>query len=237
MSALWAAQLLGGGSLLLFGLHLWLGSLQITDFQFSSMQALAFNLGLSFVFFFQHSLTVRRSFLRILSMGVPKVFHGALYSITSGAVLLCVVIFWQPTSPTLVAIGAPLRWLLRAVFVGAVALFYWGLQSIGGFDGFGTRKLSALLKSRRQKQQALTIRGAYRWVRHPLYTGVLMMIWSCPDVGADRVLFNISWTLWIVLATRWEERDLVTDFGQPYRTYQEQVPMLAPWRIPAGRTT
>jgi protein-S-isoprenylcysteine O-methyltransferase Ste14 len=85
----------------------------------------------------------------------------------------------------------------------------------------------------------LTVRGPYRWVRHPLYLLVLIMIWSCPDLTLDRLLFNILWTVWIYIGALLEERDLVADFGDAYRHYQQKVPMLIPFRIypswPDGR--
>jgi protein-S-isoprenylcysteine O-methyltransferase Ste14 len=54
------------------------------------------------------------------------------------------------------------------------------------------------------------------------------MIWASPDVTADRLLFNILWSIWMVVATRLEERDLAAEFGEGYRRYQRSVPMLLP---------
>ena len=34
----------------------------------------------------------------------------------------------------------------------------------------------------------MVVRGPYRWVRHPLYLTTLLMIWSYPDLTADRLL-------------------------------------------------
>jgi protein-S-isoprenylcysteine O-methyltransferase Ste14 len=59
------------------------------------------------------------------------------------------------------------------------------------------------------------------------------MAWASPDLTADRLLFAVLFTGWIVLGTVLEERDLVRDLGEPYREYQRQVPMLVPWRGPA----
>ena len=78
----------------------------------------------------------------------------------------------------------------------------------------------------------LAIRGPYRWVRHPLYSLFLVLLWVCPDITADRLLLNTLFTAWIVLGTVLEERDLARDLGDPYRAYQRQVPMLVPWKVP-----
>lgn len=72
------------------------------------------------------------------------------------------------------------------------------------------------------------VRGLYRWVRHPLYLFMILMIWSCPDLTSDRLLFNGLWTVWIVIGSILEERDLVSEFGNAYREYQRKVPMLIP---------
>ena len=66
-----------------------------------------------------------------------------------------------------------------------------------------------------------------------MYFVVLLMIWSYPVLTADRLLFNVLWTLWIVLGAVLEERDLVADFGDDYREYQRTVPMLVPVKAPA----
>jgi protein-S-isoprenylcysteine O-methyltransferase Ste14 len=36
-------------------------------------------------------------------------------------------------------------------------------------------------------------------------------------------------TLYILIGVRFEERELVTSFGDVYREYQQRVPMLLPW--------
>lgn len=64
---------------------------------------------------------------------------------------------------------------------------------------------------------------------------MLVLIWSSPHVTTDRLLFSITWTLWVILGTCLEERDLVAESGETYRQYQKTVPMLIPWRGPVGR--
>jgi protein-S-isoprenylcysteine O-methyltransferase Ste14 len=63
------------------------------------------------------------------------------------------------------------------------------------------------------------------------------MIWSYPDLTADRLLFSVLFTVWIIVGTVLEERDLVADYGEVYRNYQRAVPMLVPYRRPIDPTT
>ena len=58
------------------------------------------------------------------------------------------------------------------------------------------------------------------------------MIWSYPDLTADRLLFNVLFTGWIIVGSVLEERDLVENYGEDYRSYQRRVPMLIPYRKP-----
>jgi protein-S-isoprenylcysteine O-methyltransferase Ste14 len=44
-------------------------------------------------------------------------------------------------------------------------------------------------------------------------------------------VFTIATTGYILIAVRFEERDLIDHFGKTYSDYREQVPML----IPTGR--
>lgn len=58
----------------------------------------------------------------------------------------------------------------------------------------------------------------------------LLPFWSYPALQADRLLINLLWTVWIIIGAFLEERDLFAEFGETYREYQRQVPMLIPWR-------
>ena len=78
--------------------------------------------------------------------------------------------------------------------------------------------------------------GPYRWVRHPLYFLSIVLIWAHPAITTDRLMFNMLWTLWIILGAHLEERDLMARFGRDYWQYQQCVPMLLPYRQPCRST-
>jgi protein-S-isoprenylcysteine O-methyltransferase Ste14 len=219
-------------SLLVWLIFLFFGSINLIDFKMDEITRFLFNTGLCLVFFIQHSSMTRKSFHRWLAKHMRNEYYAALYSISSGITLLVLVLFWQESIYTLAAPQGIVRWLLRAAFFLAIAGFYWGTRAIGSFDVFGVKSLLNHLRGLGPPQPTtFMVRGPYRWVRHPFYSLSLLMIWSFPDLTADRLLFNVLWTVWVIVGTILEERDLVASFGDAYLEYQRQVPMLIPSSI------
>ena len=83
-----------------------------------------------------------------------------------------------------------------------------------------------------------TVKGPYRYLRHPFYAFSIVALWAIPSLSVDRLLFNVLFTGWIVLGAALEERDLLAQFGDDYARYRQTVPMLVPrpWRgVEAGK--
>ena len=223
--------LVGVVSLLVWMVFLFHGSLNLVSLGLGEIAGLGLNAFLSLAFFIQHSMMLRRSFRRLLAKFIRTEYHGALFTIASGVVLLILVVFWQKSAYVLAAPQGIIRWMMRAVFILAILGFYWGFRALGSFDGFGVSPILNNLRGKDPPSMPFIVRGPYRWVRHPLYFFCLLLIWSCPNLSLDRMLYNILWSTWILVGSVLEERDLVADFRQSYRDYQRKVPMLIPWRI------
>ncbi len=227
----------GSISLLLFGLFLFGYSFTVIDFGYSKSGDLAWNLSLCLLFFVQHSTMIRKAFRNRLTVIVPAHFQGSLYTVASATVLLAIVLFWQHSEQTLISLQGIPRWVTQSVFLASLAGMIWAKRALPSFDMLGVLPIMSHLCARQEQNIPLTIQGPYRWVRHPLYFTILLMIWCCPDVGADRLLFNVLFTVWIVVGTLLEERDLVAEFGEDYLDYQHNVPMLIPWKFKSGGRT
>ncbi len=218
--------------MILLVIFLLLGSFHLLDMELSLPAALTLDAVLCLVFFLQHSGMVRRSFQGWLGSIAPSQYRGAVYAIASGLVLLILLLFWQRTEMVVLSVQGPLRWVFHLALLASLVGFIWSSRSLGEFDALGIQPVLARAKGMQADEMPLTIHGAYRWVRHPIYTSSLLLIWSQPDLTYDRILFNLSWTGWIIIGSILEERDLVEHFGHAYRSYQRKVPMLIPWRPP-----
>lgn len=227
---------LGAGSLIVFTVFLYVGSFHVTELGLGVTHTLVLDTCLCLVFFLQHSGMIRKPTRRWMSHLISQRSIGAVFSVTSGIVLLALVILWQESTLVLASADGLCRWSMRALFFVGIAGNVWGIWSLKSGDLFGTE---ALLRNQgaTPPPTPLVVRGPYRWVRHPLYLTTLLLIWSHPDLSADRLLFNILFTVWIIAGAVLEERDLVESFGDDYREYQRAVPMLIPHRKPNGATT
>jgi protein-S-isoprenylcysteine O-methyltransferase Ste14 len=226
------AVVLGAGSIALFA---WDGRPVFVPLGWPPRAALAWDAFLSLVFFVQHSGMVRRPFRARVARVLPARYDGAFYAIASGLALLLVVCLWQRVDTPVFRLEGVPRWIATAGSVIAAALLLMsGCAVRRTFDLLGLRPIRAHLRGLSPRATPFFVAGPYRWVRHPLYACILALLWIRPEMMADGFLLSILWSGWIVVGTLLEERDLVADFGDVYRRYQRQVPMLVPWRGPVG---
>ncbi len=79
-----------------------------------------------------------------------------------------------------------------------------------------------------EEGQRIITTGPYAIVRHPMYFALIVYLW-CQTVRLMDVVVNALLTLYVLIGTWLEERKLVLEFGEEYRRYQREVPMLVPF--------
>jgi methanethiol S-methyltransferase len=225
------AAIIGGGSLFAFMLFLYNGPFNLVSMNLDKTGIMWVDACLSLAFFIQHSGMIRKPFQKYLAQIVPHGYMKAVYAIASGVILFAMLMLWQASSEHMLVVGGMWLFLLRAVFFISLFGFLWGIQSLGFYDPTGIRDVIDRIRAKPMATGGVIAKGPYKFIRHPFYLAMILMIWSGPDITADRLLFNILWTIWIVVATKLEERDLTAEYGDAYREYQKKVPMFVPgWR-------
>jgi methanethiol S-methyltransferase len=99
---------------------------------------------------------------------------------------------------------------------------------INHFDLMGTRQVWLYLHDRPYTALAFRTPWLYDRMRHPLYVGWALAFWAIPTMTVGHLLFAGTLSIYMVIAARIEERDLVSYFGEAYRKYQSRVPMFLP---------
>lgn len=116
---------------------------------------------------------------------------------------------------------AGLRWCGAALGALAAGLVLWTLHSLG-------KNLTDTVVTRRE--HTLITHGPYRWVRHPFYGCVALLLLANALMTANVfILLGGAATLaLLVVRTRTEERKLVERFGDAYRAYMDRTGRFLP---------
>ena len=120
-----------------------------------------------------------------------------------------------------VPLPAWMRWTGAGGCAIATGLLTWTLHSLG-------TNLTDTVVTRRA--HTLVTHGPYRWVRHPFYDCMALLILAFCLIAANWLLMLTGgvFLLLIPVRTRTEEDKLVARFGDSYREYMERTGRFVP---------
>lgn len=150
-----------------------------------------------------------------------RLAFNLLGAITFVPVLVVVALF--PGS-NLYQIHFPWLLLSAAIQLSAVLLLLAALARTDGMRFLGLRQLT----QERLPQAEMTVSGPYRWVRHPLYTAGLLFIWAVPVMTSSILALNLALSLYLFIGSEFEERKLLSQWGDKYDHYRQRVPRMIP---------
>ncbi len=155
-------------------------------------------------------------------------FYRLFFSVTGAltALPLLILVVLLPDQ-TLYAIPAPWAYGTLLMQGLAVVVLLVGVLQTGALSFVGLRQaLSGDTVS--QAHERLVTGGLYRWVRHPLYTASLLLIWLVPVMTWNILALNLGLTAYLLVGSIFEERKLVQQFGKAYEEYRSRTPRIVP---------
>ncbi len=181
------------------------------------------------VFAVQHSVMARPGFKRWWMRMVPEPAERSTYVLASSLALLLLFWQWRPIGGLVWRVEQPVgQAALHGLFAAGWLTVLVTTFLINHFDLFGLRQVWLHLRGEPYRPVGFVTPGPYRYVRHPLYVGWLLAFWATPTMTAAHLLFAATTTAYILIAIRFEERDLVVVHGARYAEYRRSVPMLVP---------
>ena len=194
-----------------------------------SWQAVILNTALFMIFPLQHSILVRPHIKERIQKMVPKLLERSVYVGTSGIAMLIVLFGWQQFGPMLYRFET--SWPFDVVFYVALFSITLALRNLNHNSMFGLKQGYVLLKGSEMPVEDLKTTGLFKYVRHPLTSLLIVVLWSHESMTAGRFQWNLLFTAYALIGTFFEERDLIRKYGQSYLEYRNRVPAFIPLRF------
>jgi methanethiol S-methyltransferase len=208
--------------------NIWVPKSMDSAREVSLATALGINLGLLGLFAVQHSVMARPAFKRWWTRIIPQPAERSTYVLFSSLALVALFWFWQPMGGVIWNVQSKAGiYTAYGIFAAGWLLLLYSTFCINHFDLFGLRQAWLHMLGKPYVQLKFRTPWLYRQVRHPLYVGWLMIFWATPTMTVAHLVFAVMTTAYILLAIRWEERDLIDEHPE-YLEYRKKVPMLVP---------
>ncbi len=191
-----------------------------------------FNAILLFLWAMLHSLLARSHVKDFITDYLGHHLFRVVYVITAGASLMVVLYFWRPVYGSLWQTHGISYGILSILYLCCIVGMFYSMLCIDYFDYLGIRSVLCHLKAQPEKKQFFEVKGPYAYCRHPAYLFLLMAFWIGPVMTASRFEFALIGSLYLIVGTFLEERNLREELGEVYDLYRANVPMWIPRRTP-----
>lgn len=179
------------------------------------------------IYFFVHSLMASFWLKQKVEKAVPALSNSyrIVYNLISTIGLIYILLFLATTYSEFI-FSKQEYWQLIGLILAT-----WGLIVLKqSFKQYSIKEFLGLQSSGHQTGQEFTSDGILNYVRHPIYTGTILIV-SGSFLFNPKVLMLVTLIcviIYIGIGIQLEERKLEKEFGVYYREYKKRVPMLCP---------
>lgn len=186
-------------------------------------------LGLCWIAFYGfHSLLASITVKEVTRKIAP--FTDTYYRLFYNLFALCslgFVLYYHSTLPVYLFIQKNfLSQILAFIFIFLSVLVMWL-----SFQSYSMQEFIGLKAEQTQSAAQLSIRGLNKWVRHPLYLGVLLglmgvLLW---EASLKNILAAVILLIYLFIGIYLEEQKLLIYFGEEYRIYRKKTKKIIPF--------
>ncbi|HET6328365.1 MAG TPA: hypothetical protein VFG04_27025 [Planctomycetaceae bacterium] len=180
-----------------------------------------------------HSILLYPPTRKLVTRWLPSELYGCLFCLATCASLCLQFSLWRGSPIVVWAWPEKLQPLIHVAFLCCWGLTLYALWLTGLEYQTGIGPWWHWVRRRAVPRRQFAPRGAYRYLRHPVYLGFLGLVWFTPVLTADRVLLIGIWTGYVFVGSYLKDRRLAHSLGEPYLRYLREVPAypFVAWRL------
>lgn len=179
--------------------------------------AILIDLALFSAFALHHSVFARTPVRALVRRVAPGQLERSVYVWVASLMLIGVCYLWRPIPGVAWRVPSPWNWLLLVIQLAAI---WWTLRSAAVIDAF------ELAGIRPSKASEFKIDGPYGWVRHPIYLGWIVVVFTAGTMTMTRLVFAAVSSIYLVIAIPFEERTIRASAS----AYDDYI-RLVPWKL------
>jgi methanethiol S-methyltransferase len=187
-----------------------------------------------------HSFFLTRRGNRSLAQMVPgqhgRTLATTTYATIASVQLLALFALWTPSGI--------IWWRAEGTTLIAITIAYaasWAILAKASFDAgaevqSGALGWLSLLQNIRPVFPDMPTTGLFRLIRHPIYVGFTLTLWTVPVWTPDQLVVAVSFTAYCLIAPLLKERRFANLYGERFAAYQARVPYIVP-RLERAKTS
>lgn len=192
----------------------------------SNTAGLWVDLAFAIAFAVPHSLLLVPSIQQRIKKSLPAGLLGCVHCLVTCTSLLVMFHYWGVSRVVLWELHGGWQTLVLVGFYGSWVGLFYSLYLTGlGYQTGLTQWWYWLIRENPPRRE-FVVKGAYRWMRHPVYMSFLGLIWFTPHMSLDHAILTGVWTAYIYAGSYFKDRRLIRFIGQPYLEYAARIPGL-----------
>lgn len=218
------------------------------DFGIEWFEAVGLTAGAFLAFALVHSFFVtdiaKRSISRLFGKAFTATFYRFTY--TCFSFLTVIIAIWLISlipDERLFTGPAWFQWTFRSLQAVGLVIGLASFRRLDMREFLGVAQIKRYLRGKEKEEdgggktpegdaEGITMgfvaTGVYSVVRHPLYLAGIMIFTFSPDITRNWLTVRVLADIYFILGAFIEEKRLLERFGEEYREYRKEVPMLVP---------
>lgn len=178
-----------------------------------------------------HSVLARAGVKKLLTRFIPESAERSTFVLVTCLILTWMYMGWQPQPSRIWSVDGALAVALSLLFLAGAGLVLWSTFMINHWRLFGIAQAWDAFRGSNPKSEEFATPALYKYSRHPMYVGILIVLWATPTMTVGHLILACLWSVYVFIGIYFEERDLVREFGNKYLVYQEDVSKLLPFKL------